>query len=112
MTAHTKYSLFTLKRIIKCKLGFKKYSQFRGMKFYSALEYKKMLERNGYRVLLLDGFKLSFFIMPAIRLFIAALNKFFNFNIAPAKTSITSLKLIARIKSIFAYHSIIVAEKK
>jgi ubiquinone/menaquinone biosynthesis C-methylase UbiE len=111
MTAHTKYSLFTLKRILFCKLGFKKYNQFKGMKFYSAGEFRTMLENNGYKIILVDSFKLSFLIVPAFRMFKAALNKFFKLNISLENNAITRLKVIARIKSVFAYHSILVAEK-
>lgn len=111
ITAHTKYSLFTFKRILLSRLGFKKYIQFKWIKLYSTNEYIKMLTENGFKIIRVDGYNLSFIVMILIKLIINGMNKYFHFNISHVKNRITKNKLCARFKSIFAYHLIIIAEK-
>lgn len=112
ITAHTKYSLFTLWRCIKRLFDHNSVQHLNGVKFYTANQYAIWLERNGFDILLVDGYNLSFFIYPFYRKFVRTSDKFLNTKLPVFKGGITRSKSMAKLKSIFGYHSIIVARKK
>jgi ubiquinone/menaquinone biosynthesis C-methylase UbiE len=112
ITAHTKYSLFTLKRIFMRLLKRKNVQHLKDVRFKSANEYIGLLKRSNFEINLIDGFNLSFIFVPAYNLFKAALAKYTKINLPFFPQRITKSKAIARLKSIFAYHMIIVARKK
>ena len=112
ITAHTKYSLFTLWRCIKRLAGLNSVQHLRGVKFYTAKQYSIWLERNGFEILLIDGYNLSFFVYPLYRKFARACDKIFHIKLPVLKNGVTRSELMARLKSVFGYHSIIVARKK
>lgn len=112
ITAHTKYSLFTLWRYVKRLFDLNSVQHLKGVKFYTAKRYRIWLERNGFEILLIDGYNLSFFIYPFYRRFVHACDRFLNIKLPILKSGITRSKSMAKLKSIFGYHSIIVARKK
>jgi len=112
ITAHTKYSLFTLWRCGKRLFGPNSVQHLKDVKFYTAKQYFIWLERNGFDILLVDGYNLSFFIYPFYRKFVRACDRFLNTKLPVFKGGITRSKSMAKLKSIFGYHSIIVARKK
>jgi SAM-dependent methyltransferase len=107
ITAHTKYSLYTLWRVIKRSMGMKNVEHLKGVKFQSANYYKRLFERNGFKVIYIGGFG-----------FFDAFHKLRDLIIRGIKTkgSLPGRKIernrsMAYIKSLMAYHSIIVARK-
>lgn len=111
-TAHTKYSLFTLWRAIKRDiLKLKSMEHLHGVTFYSANYYKNILEKNGFEILLQDGYQASFFIYPFYKKILRGFEKYFKISlplIKPYKNS----GFIGKIKSEISYHSVFVARKK
>ena len=112
ITAHTKYSLFTLWRCIKRLAGLDSVKHLRVVKFYTAKQYSIWLKKNGFEIIRIDGYNLSFFIYPCYRKFVRACDKLLHIKLPMLKNEITRSELMARLKSIFGYHSIIVAKKK
>jgi SAM-dependent methyltransferase len=112
ITAHTKYSLFTLWRCIKRFFDPKSVQHLKGVKFYTAKQYAIWLERNGFEIIRIDGYNLSFFIYPFYRKFLRSCDRFLNIKLPAFRSGITQSKSMARLKSIFGYHSIILAKKK
>ncbi|MFH0878912.1 MAG: methyltransferase domain-containing protein [Lentisphaerota bacterium] len=58
LSMHTKYSLFTLDRIVRRALG--RAEHLNGVRFYSAGAYKDMLQCAGFKVMDVDGFGLFY----------------------------------------------------
>jgi SAM-dependent methyltransferase len=56
LSAHTRYSLFTLVRVLRVKAGFAKHLE--GVRYRSAAEYCDMLDETGFKILDVDGFRL------------------------------------------------------
>jgi SAM-dependent methyltransferase len=111
ITAHTKYSLFTLSRMIQMALKLSTAEHLQGVRFYSANEYAGMLIKNGFEIKLIDGYKLSFLFAPLYRKIAFLCNQRFPFRLPIPTASIAKNSRIARLKSEFAYHSVIVATK-
>jgi len=112
ITAHTKYSLFTGWRIIKRALGLKSLDHLKGVRFYSSNEYAKMFKQNNFDAILIDGYKLSMLLYPAYRKMARLLEMFLGIGLPLLSPSITKNPVLSWIKSVFAYHSIVVARKK
>lgn len=112
-TAHTKFSLFTLWRKVKLFMGRSSVEHLQGVKFYSVFEYEEMLRQAGFKVILRDGYRLSFLLYPIWKKYSAFIGNLLGRNIKRRKnrSSITKNKYLALFKAIFAYHSIIVAYK-
>jgi SAM-dependent methyltransferase len=111
ITAHTKYSLFTIWRCLKRFLGIKSLKHLEGVRFYSAYQYVQMLRRNGFEIICIDGYTLSFFIYPSYKFLGLICRKIFGIHLPMVKNRITRSKTLAYIKSVIGYHSIIVAQK-
>lgn len=112
ITAHTKYSLFTGWRIIKRALGLKSLDHLKSVRFYSANEYAKMFKENNFDVILIDGYRLSILIYPMYRKMVRLLEVSLGVRLPLLSSSITKNSVLSQIKSVFAYHSIVVARKK
>jgi len=112
ITVPTKHSLFTLWRRFKLYLGFKSMDHLKGVKFYSRKEYIKLLEKNNFDVILVDGYNLSFIIYPLYHKLARFCELYFLFKLPLLRNRVTKCTLIARIKSICGYHMIIVAKKR
>lgn len=112
-TAHTKWSLFTLLRVIKRDLLKSANMQhLDGVKFYSARYYQQALTTLGFDVLLRDGWKFSFFIYPMYLSASKYLRKIANINLPEKKAYIIKNNLLGKIKSEISYHSVFIAKKK
>jgi ubiquinone/menaquinone biosynthesis C-methylase UbiE len=112
MTAHTRYSLFTLKRVLQRFFKSRKVRHLQDVRFKSAGEYIRLLQNNGFELLRVDGFMLSFILVPFYNMLRLFLFKYSGIKPAPVKYSITNNKHVARIKSVFAYHMVLVARKE
>jgi len=111
-TAHTKYSLFTIWRLFKRDvLKLKEMEHLGGVKFYSANYYKKILEKNGFELLLQDGYEVSFFIYPFYKKIVRAFDKYLNIRLSILK-AYQSSGILGKIKAEIAYHSVFVVRKK
>lgn len=109
LTAHTKFSLFTLWRIIKRDgLHLKSVKHLEGIRFYSANYYKGILEKHGFNILLQDGYRLVY---PLHRRFVKALHKFLNISLFSIFKPYKNSGLMGKIKSEIAYHSVFIAKK-
>ena len=110
LTAHTKYSLFTLWRVFKRDiLKLKSMEHLHGIKFYSANYYKTILEKNGFELILQNGYKSSFVLYPLYYKIIKVFDKFLNIKLPPFNKNIKIDHNV--IKSEIAYHSVFVARK-
>ncbi len=112
ITAHTKYSLFTLWRVFKrdiLKLNSMKH--LHGVKFYSAYYYQKILEKNGFEILVQDGYRFSFFVYPFYQNTVKVFERYFHIRL-PLITPYSNTGLLGKIKSELAYHSVFIARKK
>jgi SAM-dependent methyltransferase len=112
ISAHTKYSLFTLWRKIKLFLHCKSVNNLEGVKFYSARYYARLLKKNGFDIIREDGFGLSFIIYPFYRRKKDGFKKYFGMEFPVIMPGITKWRWLALFKSVFAYHSIIIAKRK
>jgi SAM-dependent methyltransferase len=111
-TAHTKYSLFTLWRVVKRDIfKFKSMEHLEGVKFYSANYYKKLLEESVFEIILQDGYQSSFILYPFYYKMTRAFKKYFNIELPLLKPYVNG-GLIGKIKSEISYHSVFVARKK
>jgi SAM-dependent methyltransferase len=111
VTAHTKYSLFTLDRVIKRFLGVKKVAHLRSVKFQSASHYTDLMRANGFEIVWIDGYRLSYFLHPLYTKLRTLLQHIFNVNLPQSSQRVTGNRVLARIKSELAYHMVIVARK-
>ncbi len=111
ITAHTKYSLFTLKRVILRLLGNIKVKHLNEVRFKTASEYCTLLRNNGFNIRLIDGYNLSFIFLPTYNYIRAVFSKYLHLHLPAIHGHITQNRFVSRLKSIFAYHLIIVAEK-
>lgn len=111
-TAHTKYSLFTLWRVFKRDvLGLKSMEHLSKVKFYSANYYKNILEKNGFDIILQDGYEISFFLYPVYKKIARGFKKYFKINL-PLLKPYQNSGFFGKIKSEIAYHSVFIARKK
>ena len=110
-TAHTRYSLFTLWRIIKRSIMPNSVWHLKGVSFYTAAQYSVWLKRNGFETIHIDGYRLSMFIHPLYAKCVRACDRLLGIRPPLLKDEITKTKLMAKIKSVFGYHFILVARK-
>lgn len=112
-TAHTKWSFFTLKRLIKRDLlRLKQMNHLVGVKFYTASYYHEALEKVGFIVHLRDGWRFSFILYPAYTIFRAVVKKFIGVILPLKRPYITKNKFLSKIKSELSYHSVFIAFKR
>jgi SAM-dependent methyltransferase len=121
ISAHTKYSLFTLDRIIRRSLG--KAEHLNGIKFYSAAQYNTMLQDVGFEVVDVDGYGLLYIppvppLLRRVRRFITSLRNRqrasshgVNCRFAVMGRNTGSPKWLKYVRSVFGYHSFITARK-
>jgi ubiquinone/menaquinone biosynthesis C-methylase UbiE len=112
LTAHTKYSLFTLRRIIMRLLKRKVVRHLQDVKFKSAGTYIKLLKKHHFEIIRVDGFYLSYIFVPLYRFICSVLFRLFKFRLPEIQSSVSRSKIIGKIKSIFGYHMVIIARKK
>jgi SAM-dependent methyltransferase len=112
MTAHTRYSLFSLWRIFKCRTGISSAQHFNYVHFLSASTYIKILNQSNLKLLKRDGYNLSFLIFPVYKYFARVFEILFKIKMPFMEIKLTKNPFLSRIKSEVAYHSVIVARKK
>jgi SAM-dependent methyltransferase len=101
VSAHTKYSLWTLDRRIMRRLG--RSNHLNGIKFYDVSEYVKMMQEAGFEVMDVDGYWLVY---TPFNILNRLLRKFKFLQIsAPAP------KWLRHLRAHFGYHSLITAQK-
>ena len=111
-TAHTKYSFFTLWRIIKRDIfKLKEMEHLEGVKFYSGSYYRQILEEQGFEILVEDGYGVSFFLYPFYQKASRMFEKYFIIKL-PRLPAYVNDGLIGKIKSEISYHSVFVARKR
>lgn len=111
-TAHTKWSIFTLERVIKRDiLRSPRMSHLVGVKFYSASAYENMLKELGFAIKLRDGWRVSYMAVPAYRKISAGFRKYLKISLPNPTTRIANNRLLGALKSEIAYHSVFVAVK-
>jgi hypothetical protein len=108
LSAHTKYSIFTLERIVR--RGFGGARHLKGVYFFAAIEYIHMLRFAGFEVLDVDGF--NFFYPNDFSLIMRRLlrKKGREAQIYPYSNG--RINAFAKaVRSRFAYHMLIAARK-
>jgi SAM-dependent methyltransferase len=109
LTAHTRFSVPTLIRVIKRLLGFSKH--LTQVHFHSTSYYIDHLKKNGFEIIKADGYLLSPFLYKLYLYFRKVILILFGIKLSDMN-KITKNTVFARIKSEIAYHSIIIARKK
>ena len=111
-TAHTRWSLFTLQRILR-RSALRGWggAHLMGIGFHSAAYYRSVLTRLGFKIELQDGWRVSFLLYPAYRALARMVKLVFGFELPRKAPYITRNRRIARWKSEIAYHSVFVVSK-
>jgi SAM-dependent methyltransferase len=116
VTVHTKYSLFTLDRVIKRLLRLATVDHLSGVRFYSSMEYKRMFDNAGFEVAEIDGYKISYLLWPAMMKSYRLLgmenpNRVWK-NSRLSRYLLNNIALLKWIKSIICYHAVLIGRKK
>lgn len=111
ITAHTKYSLYTFYRIVKRFFRMKSMKHLEGVKFYSANQYKEMLTDNKLEILLVDGYSTPFFRKRLYWKIRKLWAKVTGVHFKQPEKSRNRNKMAAGCRSVFGYHSVILARK-
>lgn len=112
ITVHSRYSIFTLIRSLKRLFGFKSVAHLQDVSFYSASYYRKLLEKNDYEVINIDGYGMSVIFYPVYKRISHVVGKLTKISLPQYTQSLESCSFLAKIRSIFGYHIIIVARKR
>jgi len=111
ITAHTKYSLYTLWRILKRRFKPDRVKHLQGVKFYSAAYYEKIFKESGFEVKYVDGYFANSIVKRIYYLIRRRIKKRFGYKLPCLTLIYTKNKLIRRIRSVIGYHSVILATK-
>ena len=107
LSAHTRYSLFTMQRVILRTFG--KSRHLRDVRFRSAADYVKRMKAVGFEILDVDGYRLVSAPRPVRRLArLLGRGKTGSVN-QPSRPQ--SPKWLKAIRSVFGYHFLIAARK-
>ncbi|MGI9428339.1 MAG: class I SAM-dependent methyltransferase [Bythopirellula sp.] len=106
ISCHTKYSLFTLERIVKRRLKLSSAQHLEHVRFLSAIRYQQMLQEAGFEVIEVDGFRASYLWTQLGRVFRRVGLPIRN----RARTKPRS-RLIGMIRATFGYHAVLIARK-
>jgi len=112
LSAHTRYSPFTWVRAVARACGRAKH--LRGLKFWSAGQYVRMLRSAGLEVLDVDGFYLLFVPMVlrhGLRILLGGRATTAAPDLEAARNARRSWRWLRRLRSIFGYHLLIAARK-
>lgn len=110
-SVHTRWSLFSLLRVLRRWLGRPGTSHLHGVHFRSAGHYIRVLERCGFIVERVDGWRLSWLIMPLWRRAALWLNVHGVVVKAPGAMHFSRSRFLARLRAEIAYHAIFTARK-
>jgi SAM-dependent methyltransferase len=109
MTVHTRYSLYTVARIVRRSLGLASARHLQGVSFHSPGTYLRILSKLGFSILLVDGFYLS---SGLVRLLSRAgiLRDCKGFDAPAARSRLAGWR--DRLDAELAYHAVIAARKR
>ncbi|MEO1268801.1 MAG: class I SAM-dependent methyltransferase [Myxococcota bacterium] len=110
LTGPTRWSLFTLQRRIKRKMGLTPH--LNGVVFRSTDTYQAMLEKHGFEVVLRDGFRVSMTLDLYSRIKRRLDPHLSLLTLPQVKAVPTQSPWAAHLKSNFAYHFILVGRKR
>ena len=111
-TAHTKWSLFTIQRLIKRDiLKREEMAHLRGVTFYDARYYRRVLNSLNFEIILQDGFQFSFFLHPAYRRLRSLLMPNPNVRIPEVKLFQSRSRFLRHLRSELSYHCVFAARK-
>lgn len=103
----TKYSLYAVNRILRKKLRFKSANHIETWHFKNSIaQYVSMFKRDGFNIILVDGF-----FKPTIFWFIIRKMVFLVSGITLERKIISNNAVKAKIKSYAGYHAVIIAKK-
>lgn len=108
LTAHTKYSIYTLNRIMRRNINKKKYTHLQDVKFYSIKYYVDSLKSNGFQIVRKDGYSHLSLIFRLYRKI---------YSVITHKSSVTLIKVnkknsfLSSLRCYFAYHCVIISTK-
>jgi SAM-dependent methyltransferase len=106
-SAHTRYSLFTLDRVLRRRLGGAVH--LRGVRFHSAGDYRRTLGRVGFEVLDVDGFGLNYFAGGRLAAALRRLRR--PRGPAAAGPPLPDPRWLRRLRALAGYHMLIAARK-
>ena len=112
ISAHTKYSLATLWRILKRALGMPGIGHLKNVRFYSAAQYCSMLQRQGFQIISVDGYGVSMIFGKIYNRLRRLLAQRFALAIPCLSARPIGSRMLRHIRSVFGYHSVILAVKK
>lgn len=114
LSAHTKYSLFTLDRKIQRGLGYAKHLE--GVPFYSANEYTDMFRAEGFEIIDIDGYEMFYSPWNIHKKIVGAARKIFGLK-SKTRPPVGGCTRPVRptwlkwLRAELGYHSFIVAKK-
>jgi SAM-dependent methyltransferase len=110
MTAHTRYSLFTLDRRLRRQL--RRIKHLDGVEFRSAHEYSHIAEQEGFETVELDGFRLIYSPFPVVYSLLNRMSRLVHRDRIPPYVAWPRGRLFRYIRSVFAYHSTMVFRRR
>ena len=112
ISAHTKYSLATLWRILKRAFRLPGMSHLKNVRFYSAAQYCSMLQRQGFQIISVDGYGVTMIFGKIYNRLRRLLVQKYTLAIPCLSARPTSNIILRQLRSVFGYHSVILAVKK
>jgi len=110
LTGHTRNSLFTFWRKIKLLFNIKSVQNLKYAKFKKTSEYINLLKENGFNIIKQDGYYISFILYPFYRRKSLGLRQR-GFKLPLLKPKFSRFKILAKLKSNFGYHFVIISRK-
>ena len=107
ISCHTKYSLFTLERIVRRSLNLSSAQHLEHVRFISALQYKQMLQKAGFEVIEVDGFRVSYLWTQLGRVL-----RRMGLPIRTRTRTKPRSQLIGIIRAMLGYHAVLIARKR
>jgi SAM-dependent methyltransferase len=111
-TVHSKWSLFTAYNLYRMWRGKPDAVHLKHARFLSPFQYRRMLERNGFEIVWIDGYRLSFLAYPIYFRVAYRTKKYLGLALPLAKPRATTNAWLRAYKSLTAYHTVMVARKK
>jgi len=112
LTSHTRFSLFTMWRRLKLLFGARSVVHLKGATFYSAGQCRRFLKREGFEMLRMDGFRMSAVVYPTYQWVARTIQSASGLRLPIANGAVTTNLIWAWMKSILAYHFIVIARKR
>ena len=107
ISCHSRYSLFTLERVIKRWLKLPSAAHLRHIQFLSASHYKKLLEDAGFNVVEVDGFRASYLATQLRRVL-----RRFGLQLRSSSMNVPRSKFHGWLRATFGYHAVFAACKR